>query len=87
MVPRLNELSCTLFHLGGHGIAIDPKILHNISELMTSSGGTKALAGRRLVVIGGTAGLGLSAVKAFVKAGARVMAVGLKPEIAAQAQS
>jgi NAD(P)-dependent dehydrogenase (short-subunit alcohol dehydrogenase family) len=48
--------------------------------------GTAALAGKRLVVIGGTAGLGLSAVKAFVTAGARVVAVGLKPENVAGAQ-
>ena len=45
-----------------------------------------ALAGKRIVVIGGTAGLGLSAVKAFVAAGARVVAVGLKPENVAAAQ-
>ncbi|MGO8701141.1 MAG: SDR family NAD(P)-dependent oxidoreductase [Limisphaerales bacterium] len=45
-----------------------------------------ALAGKRIVVIGGTAGLGLSAVKAFVAAGARVVAVGLKPENVANAQ-
>ena len=45
-----------------------------------------ALAGKRIVVIGGTAGLGLSAVKAFVAAGARVVGVGLKPETVAAAQ-
>ena len=45
-----------------------------------------ALAGKRIVVMGGTAGLGLSAVKAFVAAGARVVAVGLKPENVAGAQ-
>jgi NAD(P)-dependent dehydrogenase (short-subunit alcohol dehydrogenase family) len=39
-----------------------------------------ALAGKRIVVIGGTAGLGRSAVKAFIAAGARVVVVGLKPE-------
>lgn len=36
--------------------------------------------------MGGTAGLGLSAAKAFVAAGARVVAVGLKPETVAAAQ-
>ena len=49
--------------------------------------GPAALAGKRIVVMGGTAGLGLSAVKAFVAAGARVVAVGLKPEKVAAAQS
>jgi NAD(P)-dependent dehydrogenase (short-subunit alcohol dehydrogenase family) len=38
-----------------------------------------ALAGKVLVVIGGTTGLGLSAARAFVKAGARVLVVGLEP--------
>ena len=36
------------------------------------------LAGKSLVVIGGTTGLGLSAAKAFVEAGARVVVVGRK---------
>jgi NAD(P)-dependent dehydrogenase (short-subunit alcohol dehydrogenase family) len=40
----------------------------------------KPLNGKCLVVIGGTAGLGLSAARAFVGAGARVVAVGLNPE-------
>src|SRR5258708_27095993 len=35
------------------------------------------LAGKRLVIIGGTAGLGLSAAKAFIAAGARVVGIGL----------
>lgn len=38
------------------------------------------LAGKRLVIIGGTAGLGLSAARAFAAAGARVICVGLKSE-------
>ncbi|HTL58689.1 MAG TPA: SDR family oxidoreductase [Candidatus Limnocylindrales bacterium] len=38
------------------------------------------LAGKRLVIIGGTAGLGLSAAKAFVAAGAKVVALGLAAE-------
>src|SRR5579859_3381673 len=37
-----------------------------------------ALDGKRLVVIGGTGGIGLSAVKAFIGAGASVVAVGLE---------
>lgn len=45
-----------------------------------------ALAGKRIALIGGTAGLGLSAAKAFLAAGARVVAVGLKPENVASAQ-
>jgi NAD(P)-dependent dehydrogenase (short-subunit alcohol dehydrogenase family) len=53
---------------------------------MNTSVAPVALAGKRIVVIGGTAGLGLSAVKAFVAAGARVVAVGLKPENVANAQ-
>lgn len=53
---------------------------------MTSSVWSAPLAGKRTVVMGGTAGLGLSAVKAFVAAGARVLAVGLKSETAASAQ-
>ena len=36
------------------------------------------LAGKSLVVIGGTTGLGLSAARAFVEAGARVVVVGRK---------
>src|SRR5579864_8117415 len=36
------------------------------------------LNGKRLVVIGGTGGIGLSAVKAFIAAGAWVVAVGLE---------
>ena len=38
------------------------------------------LAGKVLVVIGGTTGLGLSAAHAFVAAGARVVVVGRNPE-------
>jgi NAD(P)-dependent dehydrogenase (short-subunit alcohol dehydrogenase family) len=53
---------------------------------MNTSVAPVALAGKRIVVIGGTAGLGLSAVKAFVAAQARVVAVGLKPENVADAQ-
>lgn len=37
------------------------------------------LAGKSLVVIGGTTGLGLSAASAFVEAGARVVVVGRNP--------
>jgi NAD(P)-dependent dehydrogenase (short-subunit alcohol dehydrogenase family) len=38
-----------------------------------------ALEGKVLVVIGGTTGIGLSAVRAFVSAGAKVVAVGVDP--------
>jgi len=39
-----------------------------------------ALEGKCTVVIGGTSGLGLSAVKAFLRAGAKVVAVGLEAD-------
>jgi NAD(P)-dependent dehydrogenase (short-subunit alcohol dehydrogenase family) len=45
-----------------------------------------SLDGKGLVVIGGTGGIGLSAVKAFVAAGARVVAVGLEEDLAAAAR-
>ena len=45
-----------------------------------------ALAGKRIVIMGGTAGLGLSAAQAFIAAGAQVVAVGLKAENVARAQ-
>jgi NAD(P)-dependent dehydrogenase (short-subunit alcohol dehydrogenase family) len=41
-----------------------------------------SLDGKGLVVIGGTGGIGLSAVRAFVAAGARVVAVGLEEDLA-----
>ena len=44
------------------------------------------LANKSLVIIGGTTGLGLSAAKAFVAEGARVVAVGRKPESVEAAQ-
>ena len=44
------------------------------------------LAGKTLVVIGGTTGLGLSAAAAFVREGARVVVTGRKPENVAAAQ-
>src|SRR4051812_39282350 len=43
------------------------------------------LAGKSLVVIGGTSGLGLSAARAFLDAGARVVLVGRNAETASQA--
>jgi NAD(P)-dependent dehydrogenase (short-subunit alcohol dehydrogenase family) len=45
------------------------------------------LAGKVLVVIGGTTGLGLSAARAFVAEGARAVIVGRNPETAAEAAS
>ena len=44
-----------------------------------------ALPGKRLVIIGGTGGLGFSAVKAFLAAGAQVVAVGLHADRVAAA--
>ena len=52
---------------------------------MTRTSNRPLLEGKRLVIIGGTGGLGLSAGKAFIGAGARVVAVGLQPERAAAA--
>jgi NAD(P)-dependent dehydrogenase (short-subunit alcohol dehydrogenase family) len=43
------------------------------------------LKGKSLVIIGGTTGLGLSAARAFVAEGARVIVVGRKPESVAAA--
>jgi NAD(P)-dependent dehydrogenase (short-subunit alcohol dehydrogenase family) len=44
------------------------------------------LSNKNIVVIGGTSGIGLSAAKAFIKHGAKVMAVGRNPETCQQAQ-
>ena len=46
----------------------------------------QSLAGKVLVVIGGTTGIGSSAVRAFLAAGAKVVAVGLDPESCKAAQ-
>jgi NAD(P)-dependent dehydrogenase (short-subunit alcohol dehydrogenase family) len=43
------------------------------------------LAGKSLVIVGGTSGLGFSAAQAFLAAGARVVVVGRNEETAAQA--
>ena len=45
-----------------------------------------ALAGKSLVIIGGTTGIGLSAARAFIAAGAQVVVVGRKPESVAAAE-
>jgi NAD(P)-dependent dehydrogenase (short-subunit alcohol dehydrogenase family) len=45
-----------------------------------------ALSGKSLVIIGGTTGIGLSAARAFVEAGARVVAVGRNAESCAAAR-
>ncbi len=45
------------------------------------------LGGRVIVIIGGTTGLGLSAARACVKAGAKVVVVGRNPDSVTQAQS
>lgn len=46
---------------------------------------SQLLAGKRLVVIGGTTGLGLSGARAFVREGARVVVVGRNEESARRA--
>lgn len=45
------------------------------------------LQNKRIVIIGGTAGMGLSAALAFIAEGAKVVAVGLKPEDSKSATS
>ena len=47
----------------------------------------KNLSGKKLVIIGGTTGLGLSAAKAFVENDAQVIAVGRNEEHAAEAKN
>ena len=44
------------------------------------------LADKSLIIIGGTTGIGLSAAKAFVAEGARIVIVGRKPESVEAAQ-
>lgn len=51
-----------------------------------TTGAVSRLAGKVLVVIGGTSGLGLSAAKAFVREGARVVVVGRDPAKAGAAR-
>jgi NAD(P)-dependent dehydrogenase (short-subunit alcohol dehydrogenase family) len=46
----------------------------------------EALAQKRLVIIGGTTGLGFSAAKAFIREGAKVVVVGRNPESCGEAQ-
>ena len=46
----------------------------------------KGLSNKRIVIIGGTTGMGLSAAKAFVEEGANVIAVGRNPESVAKAK-
>ncbi len=48
---------------------------------------TQPLANKSIVIIGGTGGIGLSAAKACIAAGAKVIAVGRSRERAEQAQS
>jgi|ERR1041385_5685562 NAD(P)-dependent dehydrogenase (short-subunit alcohol dehydrogenase family) len=44
------------------------------------------LSGKVIVIVGGTTGLGLSAARAFVAAGARIVVVGRNPQSAAEAK-
>ncbi len=53
---------------------------------MASFPSARSLIGKTIVVIGGTSGIGLSATKAFLAAGARVVAVGLDRQALALAQ-
>jgi NAD(P)-dependent dehydrogenase (short-subunit alcohol dehydrogenase family) len=54
---------------------------------MEASDGNGCLAGRSIVVIGGTTGLGLSAARAIVSAGASVVVVGRKAQSVEQAEA
>ena len=47
----------------------------------------KGLANKKLVIIGGTTGLGLSAAKAFIENGACVVVVGRNKESATEAEN
>ncbi len=47
---------------------------------MTTAPGSAALAGKNLAIVGGTSGIGLSAAKAFLREGARLVVVGLRSE-------
>jgi len=73
MTPSLPPLVLPL-------IPIDDSLWPPNDFRMAATRNSAALEGKRLVVIGGTAGLGLSAASAFITAGAHVLAVGLKSE-------
>src|SRR5512138_843074 len=45
------------------------------------------LTGKAIVVIGGTTGIGLSAAKAFIDEGAKIVVVGRNPDNVAQVKS
>ena len=47
----------------------------------------RPLQGKVLVIVGGTTGLGLSAARAFVQAGAKVVAAGRNPRSVRAAQA
>lgn len=48
---------------------------------------TASLTGKKIVIIGGTTGIGLSAAKAFINNGASIVVVGRNPESAAKAKA
>ena len=52
-----------------------------------NNGMSLALAGKSIVVVGGTTGIGLSAARAFVEGGARVVVVGRNAESCAAARA
>jgi len=66
-----------------------PQVFFLAAEVKTAQvqRSVPALANKVIVVIGGTTGLGLSAAKAFIQAGAKVVVVGRNPESLAQAHS
>jgi NAD(P)-dependent dehydrogenase (short-subunit alcohol dehydrogenase family) len=76
------------FMVSPHGIKVVggfPGKLDSIRRLRYSSGVSK-LANKVLVVMGGTTGIGFSAAKAFVEAGAKVVVVGRNEANAKAAQ-
>ena len=62
------------------GFLLTISFAHSTISRMAGTQNSAALQDKRLVIIGGTAGLGLSAAKAFVAAGAHVICVGLPSE-------
>lgn len=60
---------------------------HDPSVIWAKKENVNWLTDKRIVVIGGTTGMGLSAAQAFVREGARVVVVGRNPESCAAAES
>ena len=63
------------------------RVALQILRAMNLAGDRHLLDGKRIVIIGGTTGLGLSAAKAFLANGARVIVVGRNAESVAAART